>query len=494
VKQLHYKLSVAMLGIVLALGAAFYVVDRYSVGVAYEELTQRLNAPLAKYLAESKPLIANGIVDNEALSSLAMQAMNINPASEIFLLDPDGTVLGHALPAEEVVLDRVAIEPIEDLLAGSRALPIKGASPRDGGAMKVFTAFPVIDMASADALAGYLYVVLGGSQYDAIAAQVLRSDRQRVVAASILLLVIAAFVAGTVLFAYLTRRLRHLTADVGRSTTNGFDASPIIEPVAEPRDEIDRLRNACHSMQQTIEQQIQSLQENDKVRRELFTNISHDLRTPLASMHGYIETLLIKDEVLDAKTRSKYLEIARKHAIHLSRLIQDLFELAVLDSGRVSPNFEEFPLVDLIYDVVQEFELQARDSQVELRVEPAQDAIVVRADLSLIQRVLENLVGNALKHTPAGGAVTISARPAAAGVGVSVADTGRGIPDTALPHIFDRFYKSTAGDEDDNRSTGLGLAIAKRILELHGSEIRVASREQRGTRFDFDLFSNASAA
>jgi signal transduction histidine kinase len=247
-------------------------------------------------------------------------------------------------------------------------------------------------------------------------------------------------------------------------------------------------------MQQTIEQQLQSLQENDKVRRELFTNISHDLRTPLASMQGYIETLLIKDDVLDARTRSQYLEIARKHAIHLSRLIQDLFELAVLDSGRMAPNFEEFPLIDLIYDVVQEFELQAKEARVELKVEPPEEAVIVHADLSLIQRVLENLVGNALKHTPPGGRVTISARPAAARVGVSVADTGRGISCDALPYIFDRFYKSTGDDEDASRSTGLGLAIAKRILELHGSEIRVESREQRGTRFDFDLFASASAA
>jgi signal transduction histidine kinase len=494
VKQLHYKLSVAMLAIVLTLGAAFYIIDRYSIRVSYEELTQRLNAPLAKYLAESKSLITNGIVDREALSSLAMQAMNINPASEIFLIGPDGEILGHALPADEVVLDRVAIEPIEELLAGNRSLPIKGVSPRDAEAMKVFTAFPVQDAATGDELAGYLYVVLGGTQYDTIAAQVLRSDRQRVVAASMLLLVTAAFFAGALLFAFLTRRLRSLTSDVGRLTASGFDSSSTIAEVAEPGDEIDRLRNACHLMQQTIEQQLQSLQENDKVRRELFTNISHDLRTPLASMQGYIETLLIKDDVLDARTRSQYLEIARKHAIHLSRLIQDLFELAVLDSGRMAPNFEEFPLIDLIYDVVQEFELQAKEARVELKVEPPEEAVIVHADLSLIQRVLENLVGNALKHTPPGGRVTISARPAAARVGVSVADTGRGISCDALPYIFDRFYKSTGDDEDASRSTGLGLAIAKRILELHGSEIRVESREQRGTRFDFDLFASASAA
>ena len=108
--------------------------------------------------------------------------------------------------------------------------------------------------------------------------------------------------------------------------------------------------------------------------------------------------------------------------------------------------------------------------------------------------MLENLVGNALKHTPAGGSVTISVQPASSSVGVSVADSGRGIPKDALPFIFDRFYKSDSVADATNGSSGLGLAIAKRILELHGSEIRVVSEEQQGTRFDFDLAPCARAA
>jgi two-component system OmpR family sensor kinase len=493
-KQLHYKLSAAMLAIVIVLGGAFYFIDRYSVRVSYEELTQRLNASLAKHLAESVPLISDGVVDSEALGKLAMQAMNINPTAEIFLLGLDGEILGHALPPDEIAVDRVDVEPIRELFSEARPLPIKSLSPRNPDAMKVFTAYPVTDAARGDEPAGYLYVVLGGSQYDAIAAQVLRSDNQRVVAASILLLVVAAFVAGALLFALLTRRLRRLTADVSQMTDEGFESAASIEAADRPGDEIGQLRNACRLMLETIQRQVESLKENDKLRRELITNISHDLRTPLASMQGYIETLIIKDKTLDAETRSKYLEIARKHAMHLSGLIQDLFELAMLDSSRVSPSFEEFPLVELIYDVVQEFELQAKEAEIRLDVAPPDDPVIVYADLSLIQRVLENLVGNALKHTPKGGSVTVSVRPASSGVGVSVSDTGRGIPPDALPYIFDRFYKRDSVETGANGSMGLGLAIAKRILELHGSEIRVVSEEQQGTRFDFDLDFSARAA
>jgi signal transduction histidine kinase len=236
------------------------------------------------------------------------------------------------------------------------------------------------------------------------------------------------------------------------------------------------------------------LQEDDRLRRELVTNISHDLRTPLASMQGYIETLIIKDDTLDSVTRRQYLEIARNHATRLGRLIRDLFELAMLDSRSVTPEFEQFLLAELIHDVVQEFELQARETNVTLEVSPPDRAVSVYADISLIQRVLENLVGNALKHTPPGGKVSILVQPATAAVGVSVADTGPGIPEEALPHIFDRFYKADRHDERDEGSMGLGLAIAKRILELHGSEISVVSKARQGTRFDFDLPLQSRAA
>ena len=493
-KRLHYKLSVAMLIIVVLLGAAFYAIDRYSVRLYYEELSQRLNASLAMYVANARPLITNGEVDRQALEELANRAMVINPTAEIYLVAPGGKILGHALPPGDVIADRVDIGPIRALVTQSAPLPIKGVDPRKPDSRKIFSAFSVTDPAEPDRSSGYLYVVLGGSQYETVAAQVAGSDRQRVIAAGILLLVLAAFGAGAWCFSYLTRRLRRLTGEVSDFTASRFDAGSPIAAADQPGDEIDQLRDACHYMAETIQRQLSALQEDDRLRRELVTNVSHDLRTPLASMQGYIETLIIKDEALDAGTRKQYLEIARRHATHLNRLIQDLFELAMLDSRSVTPEFERFLLAELIHDVVQEFELQARDANVALEVNPPDDSVSVYADISLIQRVLENLVGNALKHTPAGGRVSISVQRSAAAVGVSVADTGPGIAEDALPHIFDRFYRADQHNGPSRDSMGLGLAITKRILELHSSEISVVSRDRQGSRFHFDLPVEARAA
>jgi signal transduction histidine kinase len=493
-KRLHYKLSAAMFIVVLLLGAAFYAIDRYSIRLYYEELSQRLNASLAMYVVNAGALIRDGEVDHEALEELSTRAMVINPTAEIYLVTPAGEILDHAFSPDDVIADRVDVASIRSLIDGTAALPIKGVDPRNPGSRKIFSAFPVTDPGRPDEVSGYLYVVLGGSQYEAVAEEVSSSDKQRMIAAGILLLVLAAFAAGALLFSYLTRRLRRLTGEVSTFTEGRFDADNLVVAVAEPRDEIDQLQNACHSMATTIQQQLASIQEDDRLRRELVTNISHDLRTPLASMQGYIETLIIKDDTLDAAMRTRYLEIARKHAMHLGRLIQDLFELAMLDANRVTPEFERFSLPELIHDVVQEFELQAREGEVTLEVNPPDAVVSVYADISLIQRVLENLVGNALKYTPAGGTVSISVQRSAAAVGVSVTDTGPGIPLEALPHIFDRFYKADQHDDQRKGSMGLGLAIAKRILELHSSEISVESKERQGTQFHFDLPLEAHAA
>jgi len=493
-KRLHYKLSAAMFIIVLFLGAAFYTIDRFSVRLYYEELSQRLNASLAMYVVNAGALIADGEVDRAALGELASRAMVINPTAEIYLVSPTGEILGHALSPADVIAERIDVGPIHDLLTDAAPLPIKGVDPRNPATRKIFSAFPVTDAARSDELAGYLYVVLGGSQYEAIAAEVAGSDRQRMVAATILLLVVAAFGAGTVLFSYLTRRLRRLTGDVSGFTASQFEASVPATATGAPADEIDQLREACHYMAETIQRQLATLKEDDRLRRELVTNISHDLRTPLASMQGYIETLIIKDDALDPATRRQYLEIARKHATHLSLLIQDLFELAMLDASGVTPTFEQFSLPELIHDVVQEFELQAGDSDIALEVNPPGADVSVYADIKLIQRVLENLVGNALKYTPAGGKVSISVKQKPEGVGVSVTDTGPGISAEALPRIFDRFYKADHDGPQGKGSMGLGLAIAKRILELHSSEITVVSKERQGTRFHFELPIEARAA
>jgi signal transduction histidine kinase len=487
-KTLFSKLSLALLGIVVLTGSAFFLVERYSTQNYYEEITQRLNSSIAMYVTGERQLIEAGVVNKDALSLLAQQAMVINPTVEIYLLDKQGKILGHAFPPESIQTDHVRLGPVQTLIDGDAQMPLRGTDPRNRDREKVFSAFPVMD---GEQLQGYLYAILGGQKYDELADSIRGSYVQQVSLTALLVIVVAAFLVGLLVFGLMTRRLSRLTSDVRSFTDAGFDpkVAAALDMLEAPTvdDEITQLRQAFGRMANKIREQFENLKETDRLRRELVTNVSHDLRTPLASMHGYVETLLIKNEALSAEERLHYLEITRKHTRRLGQLIGDLFDLSRLESHSIHPELEHFSLAELLQDVTQDFELEAQQKEITIDVHGGPGDSMVYADIGLMQRVLENLIRNALKFTPGGGEISINLDRKPGCVAVAVEDTGRGIAESDLERVFDRFYHTEADEENSSGSTGLGLAIVRKILDLHGSRITVSSALNVGTRFEFDL-------
>lgn len=483
-RSLLAKLSLALLAIVTLMGATVYLLDRITTRTYYDELSQKLNAPIAMYVTEQRQLITDGVPDLDSLRDLASHAMVINPTAEIYLLDAQGNILGHSLPENSVVMSSVDLAPIEALISGDKRAPIYGQDPRGAGKEKVFSAYPVTSEAGVE---GYLYVILGGQRFDELASNLGDSYFAKVSAIAILAVVMLAAIIGSLVFGLLTRRLKRLDGEMKRVTASKFEKEPTIQPPPDGGDEIDGLTHAFLDMSAQIRQQIDQLRENDRLRRELVTNISHDLRTPVSSVQGYIETLLIKGDTMSAEDRARFLAIARKHAMRLGALIDDLFELSKLDSASVVPNVESFSLPELIQDIAQEFQIESERRSITLQIDVKRSTMFTLGDIGLIQRVLENLVRNAIRFTPAGGHVTISVDERPDAVAVAVADDGPGISATDLPRIFDRFYRARDGEEARSDSSGIGLAIVKRILDLHDSRISVESTAGSGTKFEFEL-------
>jgi hypothetical protein len=167
-------------------------------------------------------------------------------------------------------------------------------------------------------------------------------------------------------------------------------------------------------------------------------------------------------------------------------MVEELFELARLDSCESVVCTEPFSMGELVQDVAQKFMLRAREKSITLDVSLDREAPPVFGDIAMMQRVLENLLENGLRHTPAGGTIRMGVDVESGNVVVRVADTGCGIPAEDVPHIFERFYRRDR-QRTDTDSAGLGLAIVRRILELHGSEIRVSSEPEHGTTFFFSV-------
>jgi signal transduction histidine kinase len=251
------------------------------------------------------------------------------------------------------------------------------------------------------------------------------------------------------------------------------------------RDEMALLAHTFNDMAAQLQAAARKQQELDRLRRDLVAWTGHDLQTPLASMRAILEALA--DGVVDdPETVQRYLRIAQRDIRALSGLIDDLFQMAQLDAGGLPLDREDNSLSDLISDTLESFsELAARQNvSLEGRAAPGVDPVYM--DALRIGRVLSNLISNALRHTPPGGRVEVQALPLPSGVLVEVSDTGEGIRSEDLPYVFERFYRGEKSRSRETGGAGLGLAIAKGIVEAHGGGIDVESLPG-GTRFYFSL-------
>jgi signal transduction histidine kinase len=296
-----------------------------------------------------------------------------------------------------------------------------------------------------------------------------------------------SLVVSLVVFNVLTRRLRRLAADMDEFCASHLPAPPSIPMPGRSSDEIDRLAIAFRELSARVTSQLRQLEASDLQRRELLANVSHDLRTPLASMQGYLEVLLLKQGSLSVEEERSYLEIATKHCERLSRLVRDLFDLTKLEANEVRLEAEVFPLSELVQDVAQKFQLGAERRGVALQARVLDPVPAARVDIGKMERVFDNLIENALRHTPSGGIVRILLSAANGRVRVEVNDTGHGIAPENLGAVFERYYRVSRGEEGDAGNAGLGLAISKRVVALHGGNLQVTSKLGVGTTFHFEL-------
>lgn len=472
------KLVAALAVPVLLLAALTLVVTFLTTRRYMATVDQSLNRNLAAHIVGQ----AAATGGRDGLAAMFDGVMSLNPAAEVYLLDPDGMVLRHAAPPDRPVHDRVALGPLRAFLAEPATLPIYGEDPREPGKAKVFSAAPLVEDGR---VTGYLYVVLGGEAYRTV-VEMLAGDH--ILRLSLLVLgagLALALLIGILASRLLMRRLSGLARAMARFERSGFRAPLPAELRARPidGDEIDRITATFAVLAQRIAQQFTALEQVDEQRREMVMHLSHDLKTPLATLQSYLETLLIRWDRLPSDQRQHYLQSALGFSQRLDRMIADLFELARLDTAQAPLRPEPFPLHELLQDVCQKLSHSADRGGIALEVaDEAQEGRFVVADIGLIERALTNLVENAIKFTPRGGRVTVGLAESLGRITVTIADTGSGIPPDDLPHVFDRFYRVAAGSPAA-AGTGLGLAIVKRVAELHQGRVEVTSSPGEGSVF-----------
>jgi len=288
-----------------------------------------------------------------------------------------------------------------------------------------------------------------------------------------LVLLLAGAAAGVFIFAPARRRLHALERAAERLGAGDLSARAPVDG----KDEIAHLASAFNTMAAELAARTSALETANRLRRQMLADVSHELRTPLTAMVGYLETLAMPGVTLDTGRRARYIETLTRETGRMAAMVEDLLDLAKHEQGASSFS-PRVCAVERIFDHVRaRFERQAAAAGVSLAARVAPDADQLFADPGRIEQVVSNLVANALRHTPAGGQVTLSARMAAGLYQIAVADTGEGMAPAHAAHVFERFYKGDAARTGGAGSgSGLGLTIVKAIVERHGGTIAVESR------------------
>jgi signal transduction histidine kinase len=476
----YAKLSALFLVLILGLGVVLAVLGGRTAQRYADEVEQKLNRTLAaEMVPRFEPLLKDSI-DHAGIRAKIQDMTGINRRIEIYLLDRQGAVkASFAAPSTEIEQKKIDMPPIRRFMDGDD-LPILGDDPRQAGTHKPFSVAHIEIMGRAHC---YLYVILGSEQYASVAGMIGDSYIIQGALTGLALILLVVGGLGLLLFRRLTQRLRHMQDAVAAFEQGHFDRR--IEEGGS--DEIGRLAACFNRMADTLDETMEELRQADRMRRELVANVSHDLRSPLASIQGYLETVHIKDGSLDPEERQRYVKTALRNARRLSDLVGELFELSKLETEQVEPSLEPFPIAELVQDIVMQYQPQAEEQGVDLQLELPDRHARARADIGLVERALSNLIDNAIHYTPDGGRVQVRVRNEEHEVGVAVADTGPGIPEDDLPHIFERFYRVDKSRDRDKGGAGLGLAIAKTILELHDRTLTVESTVGEGTTFRFRL-------
>lgn len=485
----YQRLAISLVAGFIIILAVFVWLSGLSQNTMQKLAEQTLHLDLATHLAQDNPLLAEGVTDYAALENLFHTQMVLGPSFEFYFISPTGEVLTYSGDMADIHTMQIELAPIQALLGPSPQLPIYGIDPKGIDTNKIFSVAPVNN---ANGLQGYLYVIIGGVEYDTVWANITSNHAMRsVLIASIAAIVFLLF-ALLLLFKFFTLPLKELSNDMLKVREYEFDLDQVcIEKkawVANSHNEVQQLGFSFNAMLDHIEKQMVVLQANDASRKQLLADISHDLRTPLANLQGYIETLSIQHEQLTPAQQKSFIQISLKNLRNLKHLIDQIFELAYLEGGHVRLQHESFSISELLHDVLAKFAIKAEQENVILRIEMPEEHLYVKSDLEKVERVLTNLIDNAIRHTKENGEVCLEAKINKQGsVIIAVCDNGIGIAKSELDAIFTPRYQASNTQTDQQKHVGLGLSICQQLVFKLGSQLQVESELGKGTHFSFVL-------
>lgn len=485
---LFWKIVTAFSLLLAVLGLVFVLIASKLSRSYYTSAHQALYGNVASHLATFTRPLKNGKPDTSVTHDIIHSIMVANPSVEVYLLDTAGLITDYVVPDKSVQIHRVDINKIKQWLAVSSGERPLGDNPKQPNEPSIFSAAPVYENTR---VTGYVYAVLSSEKQKEILAGLNAHLYYRLCVYIFFSVLFILFVIGTITFFLITDSICQIAEVVKRFKEGDYTAR--IEGHAKGN--LGMLTSTFNEMADVIVANFDEITATDRFRQELIANVSHDLRTPLSIMQGYVETLIIKKDQLAEAERDRYMVVVLESTKKLSILVAQLFQYSKLEANQVVPEKEQFLLGELASDILIAYQLKAKEHSISLLLDTDEHIPPVFADIALTERVLQNLLDNAFKFTPDKGSITIQLKHVTQGILVKVADTGIGIAPEDQLYIFER-YKQLGKGASASKGMGIGLAIVKKILELHHTSIEVSSEPGKGTAFWFILpeFSRISVA
>ena len=403
------------------------------------------------------------------------------PGMELFLVATDGEIKEHgSYVPSSLIQTHVPINVLDSFIrADTTDYPIEISIPTATDLDFVFSAAAVGPPENPDA---YILVTMVEGGEDVIVTW--WEEYGPLLSRTILFSLVIAGLAGALFWYFLTRRIDRVAHAVEHYRAG--DSRFVLND--QGSDEIGHVAMHVGDMMDRIDTMFEELGRKEKMRTELLASVSHELQTPLAVMQGNIETLVEHREKMSEVELSLKLGAVYKQVRHMSALIDDMFDVAVLETGQMKINAEPFPMVELIEDVLQSYALLIEQSDLSIERNFADTIQTVNADPLRLRQVIRNLLSNAIKFSSPGGRIKISTEVNANEMlTFRIEDTGVGIPEEDIDRIFESFYRSKQTLQNTVKGTGLGLHICQHILKLHESNLDVKSRLDVGSSFSFDL-------
>ena len=469
--------------------AIFVGVLNYAYMGYYDELRQRQGSEFARNIAAMYPQFGDfDNLDRGDIETMFEKMLLLDPRSAIYLLDNTGRIrAGYTKERSIGSKAAVALAPVERLLKAPVGQTVYGDDPEFSARQSLFAVAPLAATVANKKPVGYIYVLMRPPDAD-VKRSLIASYANRSAFAVALGAALASALLVFAVLSLITRPLKRLTdaADAvsAQDAEGGLNLNVLPLDHDELRtDEIGRVSRAFRAMVMRLREQAHQVKRVDANRREWVANVSHDLRTPLTSLIGHLETIQMRGERMSIEDRARFLDVAMRNAQHLDRLSSSLFDLARLESDDLPLDKSPAHLGEFLDDFVARFAAVAETRNIALTVEYPSALPLVSIDAALVERALANLMDNALRYTPSDGTIMLTAVSRDSGVAVTVADSGTGIDEAVLAHVFERFFQGSRHREGGGHA-GLGLAVVERVAQLHGGRANAANRESGGAVFE----------